>query len=110
MCDDGDVGGVARAEGGFLSTRESRAMKVGHRQTTLDSTPNSTGEESQILTTRDAQAAGISPQMRSTWLCPAQWAEGRGEVLRKAKRPTFHDLMQDQEDLKGVTKWIISKG
>ena len=41
--------------------------------------------------------------------CPV-WVEGRGEVLRKAKRPTFHDMMQDPEDLKRTPKWIISKG
>ena len=38
------------------------------------------------------------------------WAEDRGEVLRKAKRPPFDAMMQDKDDLKKVTKWIISKG
>ena len=42
--------------------------------------------------------------------CPA-WADGRGEVFRKAKRPsTFAAMIKDQEDIKRITKWILTKG
>ena len=42
-------------------------------------------------------------------VCP-QWAQGRGEVLRKARNRTFEAMMDSPEDVARITKWIQAEG
>nr|CCA28224.1 predicted protein putative [Albugo laibachii Nc14] len=42
-------------------------------------------------------------------VCP-QWAQGRGEVLRKARNRTFEAMMDSPEDVVHITKWIQGEG
>ena len=42
-------------------------------------------------------------------VCP-QWAQGRGEVLRKARNRSFEAMMDNAEDVGRITKWIQREG
>lgn len=41
--------------------------------------------------------------------CP-RWAEGRAEIWRKAKIRSFQAMMDNPEDVKRITQWILDKG
>lgn len=42
-------------------------------------------------------------------VCP-QWAQGRGDVLRKARNRTYEAMMDSPEDVGRITKWIQAEG
>ena len=41
--------------------------------------------------------------------CP-QWAAGRAEIWRQAKVRSFQAMMDNPDDVKRITQWILDQG